>query len=53
MHALLIGIKTPILRPLIGMDKEEIVGRSKKLELWRADHAGCCAATPKKSQNQS
>lgn len=39
-------INLPILRPALGMNKEEIVNLSKEWGIWRADHAGCCLATP-------
>lgn len=41
------GIKFPILRPLLGLDKEEIGKTSKELGIWHEVHAGCCFATPK------
>jgi len=41
------GIRFPILRPLLGLDKSEIEAISKKLGIWHAHHAGCCYATPK------
>jgi thiamine biosynthesis protein ThiI len=41
------GIKFPIVRPLLGLDKEEIEKLSKKLGIWNEIHAGCCFATPK------
>lgn len=41
------GIKHPILRPLLTMDKVEVERISKELGLWREDHAGCCYATPR------
>lgn len=41
------GIKFPVLRPLLGMDKLEIEQLSKKLGLWHEVHAGCCYATPR------
>ena len=41
------GIKFPILRPLLGLDKGEIEKLSKKLGIWHEVHAGCCFATPK------
>ncbi len=41
------GIKFPILRPLLGLDKNEIVKISKALGIWHEHHAGCCFATPK------
>jgi thiamine biosynthesis protein ThiI len=41
------GIKFPILRPLLGLDKEEISEISRKLGLWHEVHAGCCFATPR------
>lgn len=47
------GVKYPILRPLLGFNKNEIVGRSKRLEIWHAQHAGCCLATPKKPRTKA
>ncbi len=41
------GIKFPILRPLLGLDKLEIERMSKKLSTWHEVHAGCCYATPR------
>lgn len=41
------GIKFPILRPLLGLDKAEIEKLSKKIGVWHEVHAGCCYATPK------
>jgi thiamine biosynthesis protein ThiI len=41
------GIKFPILRPLLGLDKGEIEAVSKKLGIWQARHVSCCYATPK------
>ncbi|MGQ9788947.1 MAG: hypothetical protein ACUVQM_06585 [Candidatus Hadarchaeaceae archaeon] len=41
------GLKFPVLRPLLGMDKVEIERLSKGLGLWNEVHAGCCYATPK------
>jgi thiamine biosynthesis protein ThiI len=41
------GIKFPILRPLLGLDKNEVETISKKLGIWQAHHAGCCYATPR------
>lgn len=41
------GIKFPILRPLLGLDKVEIERLSKQLDIWHEVHAGCCYATPK------
>lgn len=41
------GIKFPILRPLLGLDKLEIERLSKKLGIWHDVHAGCCYATPR------
>ena len=41
------GIKFPVLRPLLGLDKNEIVKISKGLGIWHERHAGCCFATPK------
>ncbi|MFH0848081.1 MAG: hypothetical protein V1857_01080 [archaeon] len=40
------GVKYPILRPLIGLDKTEIQATSRKLGIWCEKHSGCCSATP-------
>jgi len=47
LRATTCGIKSPILRPLLGFDKIEIERLSKKLGIWHDVHAGCCYATPK------
>lgn len=39
-------IEIPVLRPLIGMNKEEIINLSKEKGLFRTDHAGSCPAVP-------
>ncbi|MFZ3077869.1 MAG: hypothetical protein WA139_05405 [Candidatus Aenigmatarchaeota archaeon] len=39
------GIKYPMIRPLLGMDKTEIIKLSKGLEMPEK-HVGCCTATP-------
>ncbi|MGC8937231.1 MAG: hypothetical protein ACP5KV_07735 [Candidatus Methanomethylicaceae archaeon] len=41
------GVKFPILRPLLGLDKNEIEAISKGIGIWQERHAGCCYATPK------
>ncbi|MCS7131198.1 MAG: hypothetical protein NZ934_00480 [Hadesarchaea archaeon] len=41
------GMRFPILRPLLGLDKEEISKISRRLSLWHEVHAGCCFATPR------
>lgn len=41
------GIRFPILRPLLGLNKEEIFEISRRLGLWHEVHAGCCFATPR------
>ncbi len=45
MAATSAGIKYPMIRPLLGMDKTEIMKLSKGLEMPEK-HAGCCTATP-------
>ncbi len=45
MAATSAGIKYPMVRPLLGMDKTEIMKLSKGLEMPEK-HAGCCTATP-------
>lgn len=46
-------IKTPIIRPLIGMDKKEITQLSKEKGIWKKDHAGGCIATPDKPNTKT
>lgn len=46
------GIKYPVLRPLIGMDKNEIIPLSKELGM-PAVHAGCCNVTPDKPKTNA
>lgn len=41
------GIELPLIRPLIGLNKEEIIDLSKDKNIFRKNHAGCCLATPK------
>ena len=41
------GMKFPVLRPLLGLDKLEIERLSRKLGVWHETHAGCCYATPR------
>jgi thiamine biosynthesis protein ThiI len=40
------SITIPIIRPLIGMDKEDIIKKSKELGLWMPQHTGCCKIVP-------
>jgi thiamine biosynthesis protein ThiI len=40
------GIRFPIFRPLLGMDKLDIERLSKKFGLWSSSHAGGCKAVP-------
>ncbi|MFH1821847.1 MAG: hypothetical protein ABH852_05365 [Methanobacteriota archaeon] len=47
------GIKFPVLRPLLGLDKLEIERLSKRLGIWHEVHAGCCYATPKYPRTRS
>lgn len=42
--ALSSGIKFPIFRPLLGMDKIEIIRLSKRFGIWSEAHAGDCIA---------
>ncbi|MDI6642731.1 MAG: hypothetical protein QMD95_01575 [Candidatus Hodarchaeaceae archaeon] len=41
------GIKFPILRPLLGLDKLEIEKISKEFGIWQARHTGGCSALPR------
>lgn len=45
MAATSFGIKYPMIRPLLSMDKTEIIKLSKGLEMPEK-HVGCCTATP-------
>ena len=47
------GIRYPILRPLLGLDKTEIEALSRKLGLWLERHAGGCTAVPKRPRTGS
>ncbi|MFB6088407.1 MAG: hypothetical protein ABEK36_01360 [Candidatus Aenigmatarchaeota archaeon] len=47
------NIKYPIHRPLIGLDKDEIVEKSKNAGLFLKKHAGCYKATPKNPRTKS
>lgn len=47
------GIKYPILRPLLGLDKEEIRAIAKKLGTYSEKHAGCCYASPENPATQA
>lgn len=41
------GVKVPILRPLLGLDKAEIEQISREFEIWHPKHTGRCYAAPK------
>ncbi len=41
------GVKVPIVRPLLSLDKTDTEKISKELGIWHPQHAGCCYATPK------
>lgn len=45
--------ETTILRPLIGLDKQEIIERSRSQALFLSKHSGCCDATPEKPRTKS
>ncbi len=47
------GVKVPIHRPLMGMDKQEIIKKSKEMGLYMSTHAGCCSATPDKPRTRT
>ncbi|MFP4116686.1 MAG: hypothetical protein ACLFTY_01560 [Candidatus Aenigmatarchaeota archaeon] len=47
------NIDVPIHRPLMGMDKQEIIRKSKEMGLYMSTHAGCCNATPDKPRTES
>lgn len=41
------GIKFPIIRPLLTMDKLEIEREARKIGIWSEKHAGCCTVVPR------
>lgn len=41
------GIRFPILRPLLTMDKIEIEREAKRIGIWSEKHAGCCNVVPR------
>ena len=47
------GIEVEILRPLLAMDKEEIVNISRKMGIFMDIHTGCCNATLYKPATKS
>lgn len=47
------GTEHPVLRPLLGMDKENIIKKSKELGIFMKKHAGCCNATPKNPRTKA
>jgi len=47
------NLEVPVHRPLMGMDKEEIIEKSKSDGLYMSTHAGCCNATPDKPRTVS
>ena len=53
MAATSYGIETEILRPLLALDKEEIVNLGKTMDVFMEVHAGCCNATPYKPATKS
>ncbi|MFH0832830.1 MAG: hypothetical protein V1900_03875 [Candidatus Aenigmatarchaeota archaeon] len=46
LYATSYGIKVPIHRPLLGLDKNEIIEISRKFGLFSEKHAGCCKVIP-------
>jgi len=40
------GIKIPILRPLLALDKLEIIKIAQKHDVYFEQHTGCCTITP-------
>lgn len=47
------SIEVPILRPVLAMNKDEIIRLSKELSIWRADHSGCCLVTPQRPRTKA
>jgi len=45
-YAITKGVKVPIYRPLLGLDKSEIIEMAQKMGIWEEKHVGCCTATP-------
>lgn len=48
-----IGINFPVIRPLIGLNKDEIINRSKDFGIWNPDHAGCCLTVPENPRTKA
>ena len=48
-------VDVPAFRPLIGMDKEEIIGMAKRIGTYELsiDAAICCTLSPKKPSTKS
>lgn len=46
-------MEIPIIRPMIGLNKNEIIEISKQEEIWMPDHAGCCLATSHKPRTKA
>lgn len=46
-------IKYPIYRPLIGLDKEEIIKRAKEIGLYFKIHTSCCNTTPQNPKTKT
>ncbi len=47
------GIDLPVMRPLIGMNKEEITSLARRRDIYMEKHAGCCLATPRKPRTKA
>lgn len=47
MAAISAGLRLPVLRPLLTMDKLEVERLSKELGIWREEHAGVCSLVPR------
>lgn len=46
-------IDLPIIRPLIGMNKDEIKKLSKEKGIWRSKHSGGCPGVPQKPRTKA
>ncbi|MEM2289932.1 MAG: hypothetical protein QXK27_05060 [Candidatus Hadarchaeales archaeon] len=47
------GLRYPVFRPLLGMDKTEIEALARKLGIWSPSHAGGCKAVPPSPKTRS
>lgn len=47
------NLDVPVLRPVLGMNKQEIIDTSKDLGIWRADHSERCPGIPQNPRTKA